>query len=143
MTRSKITIQTTISCSKDIAWACWNLPQHIVHWNFASDDWHCPHATNDLKVGGKYCARMEAKDKSFGFDFEATYTEIETGKKLVYVIGDGRTVVTTFEAKEGDVTITTTFEAEDIFPEEMQRDGWQAILDNFKKYVVSLENHTI
>ncbi|OJU55631.1 MAG: hypothetical protein BGN96_12145 [Bacteroidales bacterium 45-6] len=137
MTRSKITVQTSVGCDLHKVWKCWTQPEHIVRWNFASDDWHCPYAENDLQPGGKYLARMEAKDKSFGFDFQAVYTEIDPGKKLAYVIEDGRRVETTFQDEGESVVITTVFEAEDSFPEEMQHNGWQAILENFKKYVVS------
>ncbi|MBP1616239.1 MAG: activator of ATPase [Bacteroidetes bacterium] len=138
MTRPRITIQTSVACDPDKIWEYWTQPEHIVHWNFASDDWHCPYAENNLKIGGKYLSRMEAKDKSFGFNFEAVYTDIDPGKKLVYVIEDGRTVVTTFEAGADNTFIKTVFEAENTFPEEMQHDGWLAILNNFKKYALSI-----
>lgn len=138
MSRSKIRIQTAVAGQPQKVWEYWTHPEHIIQWNFASDDWHCPSVQNDLKVGGKYLARMEAKDKSYEFDFLGIYTEIDLGKKLVYVIDDGRTVETSFQAEGDAVVITTIFEAEDIFPEETQRNGWQAILDNFRKYVESI-----
>ena len=131
---AKIKIEAMIAATPDKVWEYWTKPEHIVNWNFASDDWHCPKATNDLKVGGKYIARMEAKDGSFGFDFESTYDEVIEHQKIVYTMGDGRVATTLFE-KTGDKTkVTTLFDAEKENPEEMQRAGWQSILDNFKKY---------
>ncbi len=130
----KITIETTVSADRKKVWEAYTDPKHIVNWNFASEDWCCPSAENDLRVGGKYKARMEAKDKSFGFDFEAVYTEIIGGEKLVYRIEDGREVTVFFEDGEGKIKVTIVFEAEGQNSEEMQRAGWQAILDNFKAY---------
>jgi len=131
---SSITISTVIKEERSTIWKLWNEPDHITKWNFASDGWHCPSAENDLRVGGKLKSRMEAKDGSFGFDFEGTYDEIIENEKITYTIADGRQITTTFE-NLGDATkITTTFEAESENPIEMQRDGWQAILDNFKNY---------
>jgi uncharacterized protein YndB with AHSA1/START domain len=137
MSTSTITIDSTITATPEKAWNYWTEPDHITKWNFASDDWFCPSAENDLVVGGKYKARMEAKDGSFGFDFEAVYDEIIEYEKIVYTIADGRKVTTTFEKLNGITKVTTTFEAESENPIEMQRDGWQAILNNFKKYVES------
>jgi uncharacterized protein YndB with AHSA1/START domain len=137
MNTSKITIDTTISATPEKVWNCWTQPNHITHWNFASDDWSCPSAENDLTVGGKYKARMEAKDGSFGFDFEAVYDKVEHLKTLSYTMGDGRAATTTFEETNGSTKVTTTFDAETENSIEMQRDGWQAILNNFKKYVES------
>lgn len=135
MNNTKITVSTTISGTPNKVWEYWTLPKHIVHWNFASDDWHCPRAENDLRVGGKMNSRMEAKDGSMGFDFEAVYDEVIDLKKIAYTMDDGRQAITVFEA-EGDKTkITTTFDAENTYPVEMQKEGWQAILDNFRKYV--------
>lgn len=106
-----------------------------MQWNNASDDWHTPHAENDLRVGGKFLSRMEAKDGSFGFDFGGIYSEVKPFEKIKYGLEDGREVETTF-AKNGENTeITTTFDAENENPIEMQQNGWQAILNNFKKYV--------
>jgi len=137
MNTSKITIEATIAASPEKVWEYWTSPEHITQWNFAADDWCCPNAENDLTVGGKYKARMEAKDGSFGFDFEAIYDEIVDQKKIVYTIADGRKVSTIFESLNNGTKITTTFEAEAENSIEMQRDGWQAILNNFKKYVES------
>ena len=131
----KIKIENTINASKSNVWKAYTEPKHIVNWNFASDDWCCPNAETDLKVGGKYLARMEAKDGSFGFDFEAVFDEIQPEEKLVYTIADGRKVSTTFQGDNDKTHIVTEFEAENHNPVEMQRDGWQAILNHFKDYV--------
>lgn len=132
---SKISVATTVSANPEKVWQYWNTPVHITKWNFASDDWQCPSAQIDLRPGGKMVSRMEAKDGSFGFDFEAIYDEVVANKKVSYTMGDGRHAVTVFENQNGQTRITTTFDAEKTHPEEMQRGGWQAILDNFKKYV--------
>ncbi len=137
MNKTKITIDATVSANTKKVWDYWNRPEHITKWNFAADDWHCPNAENDLRVGGKLKSRMEAKDGSFGFDFEATYDEIVDQKKIAYTIADGRKVTVHFEDRDGSTVITTIFDAENENPVEMQRTGWQAILDNFKKYVES------
>lgn len=107
-------------------------------WNFASDDWHCPRVSNDLRVGGTYSARMEARDGSFGFDFITVYDEIIPYQKITYTMEDGRQATTTFIEKEYDTEVTTTFDAENINSPEMQQGGWQAILDNFKKYTENM-----
>lgn len=135
----KIKIQTTIGAPLDKVWKAWTTPEHITKWNFASEDWHCPRVENDMQVGGKYKARMEAKDGSFGFDFEATYDEIVDRKKIVYTIADGRKVDTQFREISGQTSISTEFDPENQNPMEMQQQGWQAILDNFKKYVENLD----
>ncbi|HEX8331338.1 MAG TPA: SRPBCC family protein [Segetibacter sp.] len=132
---NKITIEANVNAGTGKVWEYWTAPEHITKWNFASDDWQCPKAENDLVVGGKYIARMEAKDGSFGFDFEGTYDEIVDQKRISYTIADGRKVVTDFADLDGSTLVTTTFEAEGSHSVEMQRAGWQAILDNFKKYV--------
>jgi uncharacterized protein YndB with AHSA1/START domain len=130
----KITIETTISASPQKVWSYWTKPEHITKWNFATNDWQCPKASNDLKVGGKYSARMEAKDGSFGFDFEAIYDEVIEAKKITYTMGDGRKATTLFEDLSDKTKVTTVFDAENTNSEEMQKNGWQAILENFKKY---------
>ena len=137
MNVTKITIESIISASTKNVWDCYTLPEHITKWNFASDDWHCPKAENDLRVGGKLKSRMEAKDGSFGFDFEAIYDEVINHKKISYNLTDGRQVITVFENQNGKTKVTTTFDAETQNSVELQRSGWQAILDNFKKYVES------
>ena len=135
---TKIAVTATIDADAKIVWDYYTKPEHITKWNFASSDWHCPKAENDMKVGGKYWARMEAKDGSFGFDFEATYNEISVGKGFIYTMPDNRKVSVDFE-KVGDTTnISVVFDAETEHPIEMQKDGWQAILDNFKKYAESI-----
>lgn len=133
-----IKVENNIKAPMAKAWAAYSQPEHIVNWNFASDDWCCPKAETDFRPGGKYKARMEAKDGSFGFDFEAVYNEIIPQSKIVYTIADGRKVINTFEEKNGETKVITEFEAESQNPEEMQRDGWQAILNNFKDYVENL-----
>lgn len=135
---TKISIVATVNADSKKAWEFWTMPKHIVNWNFASDDWHCPKSENDLRVGGKIKSRMEAKDGSFGFDFEGIYDEIVDQKKIAYTMEDGRQAITTFENVDGKTKITTVFDAENSNPIEMQRDGWQAILNNYKKYVESI-----
>ena len=135
MDATKVTIETTVSANTKKVWDYWNKPEHITKWNFAADDWHCPKAENDLRVGGRLKSRMEAKDGSFGFDFEAIYDEVIDQNKITYTMLDGRQATTDFENLNGKTKITTIFDAENENPVEMQRSGWQSILDNFKKYV--------
>lgn len=130
----KIKIEATISAPTQKVWTYWTIPEHITKWNFAIPEWQCPRAENDLKVGGKYSARMEAKDGSFGFDFVATYDEIIDQKKISYTMEDGRRAVTEFQSIGDKTKVTTTFDAEQTNPVEMQQQGWQAILNNFKTY---------
>ena len=134
MENSKIKVEALISALPQKVWTYYTQPEHITKWNFASDDWHCPRATNDLRPGGKYSARMEAKDGSFGFDFVATYDDVVTEKKVSYTMEDGRNATTEFQGLGDKTKVTTTFDAEKQNPTEMQRDGWQAILNNFKSY---------
>jgi uncharacterized protein YndB with AHSA1/START domain len=134
MEQKKITIQAAISADRSKVWDYWTKPEHITKWNFATEDWQCPRAENDLRPGGKYNARMEAKDGSFGFDFEAVYDEVIDQEKITYTMGDGRQATTNFEDLGGQTKVTTTFDAEGEHDAEMQRAGWQAILDNFKRY---------
>ncbi|MCB0571745.1 MAG: SRPBCC family protein [Phaeodactylibacter sp.] len=131
---TKITIQATVKADKQKVWDYYTNPGHIVNWNFASEDWHCPSATNDLQAGGKYQARMEARDGSWGFDFEAVYTAVTAGQSYTYVMPDGRVVDVQLSAAGDGTEVTITFDAEDQNPIQMQRDGWQSILNNFKKY---------
>lgn len=133
-TTTRITVETVVNAPVATAWKCWNEPAHITQWNHASDDWHSPRATVDLKEGGKFTARMEAKDGSVGFDFGGTYTKVVPHKAIEYVMGDGRAVSVTFEDQKGKTRIVETFDAESQNSVEMQRGGWQAILDNYKKY---------
>jgi len=131
----KIRIQTIIPADKKKVWHYYTEPKHIVHWNFASDDWSCPGAENDMRVGGKLKARMEAKDKSFGFDFEAIYNEIVEEEQFTYTLTDGREVTVFFEFLDDKTMVTVIFDAESENSVELQRNGWQAILNNFKRYV--------
>jgi uncharacterized protein YndB with AHSA1/START domain len=137
MSNTKITIEAEVFADTKKVWDCYTLPEHITKWNFASEDWHCPKAENDLRVGGKFKSRMEAKDGSFGFDFEGIYDEVIDLKKIAYTMLDDRQAITTFENLDGKTKVTTTFDAESQNSVDMQRMGWQAILNNFKKYVES------
>jgi uncharacterized protein YndB with AHSA1/START domain len=132
MTKS-ITVETTVNKDIDTVWEFWTKPEHVVKWNNASLDWECPKATNDLSVGGKFSYTMAAKDGSVSFDFSCTYTEVVENKSIKYTMDDGRKVSVSFDKVEGGVHITETFEPENENPEEMQREGWQAILNNFKQ----------
>ena len=134
MSATKITIEATVGADVKKVWGFWNGPEHITKWNTAHESWHCPSAKNDLRVGGKLQSRMEAKDGSFGFDFEGTYDEVVDQKRIAYTIADGRKVETDFSDVGGKTKIVTVFEAESQNPVEMQKGGWQAILDSFKKY---------
>lgn len=129
----KITVEATIAADRKKVWDYYTKPEHITKWNFASDDWQCPRAENDMRVGGKYNARMEAKDGSFGFDFEAIYDEVIENEKFTYSFG-GRQSTVTFDDLGDKTKVIVVFDAEDQHPEEFQKQGWQAILDNFKKY---------
>lgn len=133
----KITIEAAINADLKRVWNAWSNGEDMVHWNFASDDWCCPHASSDLRVGGKFTSRMEAKDGSFGFDFEGVFTRVDVEKALHYTMPDGRTVEVDFIQEENGVRVIERFDAETENPVEMQRAGWQAILNNFKKYVES------
>jgi uncharacterized protein YndB with AHSA1/START domain len=129
-----ITVQNTVNAPVEKVWTCWTAPEHITKWNNASDDWHTPRAENDATTGGKFNIRMEAKDGSMGFDFGGIYDNVKKNEIIEYTIGDGRKVKVLFENKGNQTYITETFEAESQNPVEMQKGGWQAILDNFKKY---------
>ncbi len=118
----------------ETVWKCWTEPEHIKKWNNASEDWHTTVAENDLRVGGKFLSRMEAKDGSFGFDFGGIYDEVKVYEVIAYTMADGRKVKITFVCREKKTEITESFEAESTNSIDMQQGGWQAILDNFKKY---------
>ena len=133
---NKILVSATVSAPQEKVWDCYTNPEHIVHWNFADPSWHCPQAENDLKLGGIYKARMEARDGSFGFDFEAVYTKIVAGSALTYEFG-GREADIKLEKEAENTRISIQFDPEEENPIEMQRAGWQAILNNFKRYVES------
>lgn len=132
-----ITVFTTVNAPVGKVWEYWTKPEHIVNWNHASDDWHTPKAENDLREGGKFRWRMEAKDGSMGFDFEGTFDEIEPRKRIHYTLADGRKVTVAFNENGNSTTVTEVFEAEKANAVKLQQDGWQAILNNFKAYVES------
>ncbi len=132
-----ITVENTIQAPIEKVWNFWTKPGHITQWNNASDDWHTPHAENDLRVGGSFVSRMEAKDGSMGFDFGGVYDEVMNNEYIEYTIGDGRKVKVIFTTSGDTTKVVESFEAESTHPIEMQRAGWQAILDNFKKYAES------
>ena len=131
----KFAIQTTVKSSIEKVWAAWTTPADINQWNAASDDWHNPRSTNDLRVGGKFSYRMQAKDGSMGFYFEGTYTKIVHEELIEYVLEDGRCVSVAFESASKGITVVEKFDAEDSNSAEMQRQGWQSILDRFGSYV--------
>ena len=133
-----ITIETTVNVPVAKAWAVMTEPSHVVKWNAASPDWHTPKAENDLRKGGTFSYRMEAKDGSFGFDFGGTYDQVTLHSSYAYTMDDGRTVVVMFIPQGESTKIIETFVAESQNPPELQRGGWQAILDNFKKYAESI-----
>lgn len=133
MTAEKIIINAFISADKKKVWDYYTKPEHITKWNFADPSWHCPTATNDLTVGGRYIARMEAKDGSFGFDFDAVYTAIQLENSFTYEFG-GRYATVEFNEQNDGTAVVITFDPETINPIELQRNGWQAILNNFKSY---------
>ncbi len=133
--KQKITIKATIAAPISKVWEYWTKPEHVTKWNFASDDWHSPRGENDLRPGGAFSYRMESKDGQHGFDFGGVYDTVELQKRIVFTMGDTRKVEIFFDEKDGKVIVTETFEAESQNSLEMQRNGWQSILDNFKKYV--------
>lgn len=136
-TNPLITVPITVHAPVEKVWKCWTTPEDIMKWNSASDDWHTPSATIDLKEGGTFTSRMEAKDGSAGFDFAGTFTKVAPHKIIEYTTSDGRTVSVTFESKADTTHVTETFMAETENSLEMQKQGWQSILDNFKKYAES------
>ena len=130
----EIMVKTTVNEPVEKVWKCWTEPTYITKWNSASEDWHTPFAENDLRVGGSFISRMEAKDGSLGFDFSGTYDEVKLYEVISYVTADGRKVKITFIGQENETNIIETFEAENTNSIELQQKGWQAILDNFKKF---------
>jgi uncharacterized protein YndB with AHSA1/START domain len=131
---TRLTVESTINAPVEKVWKFWSAPEHITKWCSPSEDWHAPRAENDLKKGGAFSTRMEAKDGSFGFDFGGVYDEVITNELIEYTMGDGRKVEIKFAGKGNETTVTETFDAENTHSIEMQQGGWQAILDNFKKY---------
>lgn len=136
-TKQAITVKATIQQPAAKVWELWSAPEHITQWCAASEDWHAPNATNDLKVGGAFSTTMAAKDGSFSFDFGGIYDVVVPHQQMVYTMGDGRKVKISFTEANGQTEVVETFDPEDTNAEEMQRAGWQAILDNFKRYAES------
>lgn len=134
MEKQKVTVESLVNVPVQKAWELWTQPEHIKKWNAASDDWHSPRAENDVRDGGKFNCRMEAKDGSFGFDFEGVYDKVKTNESMEYTMSDDRKVKVVFEPQGNATKIIETFETESENSVEMQREGWQSILDNFKKY---------
>lgn len=132
-----ITVQTTVNLPVEKVWKLWTLPEHITQWNSGSEDWHTPYAENDLRVGGKALSRMQAKDGSASFDFIATYDEVRTHAFIAYTMEDGRKAKITFTSSGNTTSIVETFDAETENSVELQKAGWQMIMDNFKKYAES------
>jgi uncharacterized protein YndB with AHSA1/START domain len=130
-----ITVQAKIDAPIQTVWKCWTTPENIIKWNHASDDWHTTQAEVDLREGGKFNSRMEAKDGSFGFDFYGVYEKIVVNRLIECLLGDGRTMRVEFLALDDKTEVIETFEAETMNTIDLQRFGWQAILDNFKKYI--------
>lgn len=131
---TKITVESQVKAPIDQVWQIYNNPQDIEQWNTASPDWHTVNSVNDLRVGGQFSNRMEAKDGSMGFDFAGTYTEVIPHEKIAYAFGD-RTAEITFEQKNDAVLVKISFDPETVYPIEQQQAGWQAILNNFAQYV--------
>lgn len=129
-----ITVQVHVNAPIEKVWKYWNEPQHITKWCAASDDWHAPYAENDLRKDGKFKTTMAAKDGSVSFDFEGVYTEVDPGKRIDYSMSDGRKVSLIFSGSGNSTHISETFDPENTHSLEQQREGWQAILDNFKAY---------
>jgi len=132
--RTVLIVENTINAPVEKVWELWSKPEHIIKWCSPSDDWHTSRAENDLRTGGKFMSRMEAKDGSMGFDFGGVYDEVRKNEYIEYTIGDGRKVKINFTPLGNSTKVVERFEAEDINPIEMQQGGWQAIMDSFKKY---------
>ena len=133
--KTYVTVEVTVNAPVEKVWQYWTSPEHIIKWNNASDDWHTPYSENDLRVGGKFLSRMEAKDGSSAFDFTGTYDDVLINELIAYKIADGRQVKIIFTPSGKGCKVSETFETESIHSEELQRNGWQAILNNFKEYV--------
>jgi uncharacterized protein YndB with AHSA1/START domain len=133
-----ITVQSKINAPIETVWECWANPEHITKWNYASDDWYTPYAENDLRTGGRFKSTMASKDGAMSFDFEGEYTLVEQNEAIEYVMADGRKVEISFATSSSGVDVIENFDPENKNSEEMQQQGWQAILNNFKKYVESL-----
>jgi uncharacterized protein YndB with AHSA1/START domain len=136
-TMDSITIQTDIAAQPEKVWKLYTSPQHVMKWNFASDDWHCPAAENDLRPGGQLCYEMAARDGSSSFLFLGNFTLVDKNKRLIYILDDGRKVDVIFENTGESTRVFVTFDPHPSQPAEVQQAGWMAILENFRKYVVS------
>jgi uncharacterized protein YndB with AHSA1/START domain len=136
--KQAITVEIVVNAPLAKVWESWTLPQHITKWNQASDDWHTPYAENDARTGGKFKSTMAAKDGSMSFDFEGIYSLVATHERIEYAMADGRTVKVTFVANGNETKVIETFDPENENSLELQRGGWQAILDSFKKYTEGL-----
>jgi len=135
--KEAITVQTVVKAPVQKVWACWTDPKHITQWCSASDDWHAPSAENDARTNGKFKTRMEAKDGSMGFDFEGVYSNVIENKRIEYDMADGRQVKIEFTPHGNETRVMESFDPESQNSEDMQRQGWQAILNNFKNYTES------
>jgi uncharacterized protein YndB with AHSA1/START domain len=135
-----ITVTTTIEANIEKVWDAWSNPTHITLWYHASDDWHVPFAENDLRIDGKFKTTMAAKDGSFSFDLEGVYTKVELHKFISYILPDGRKVEITFKTENDSVEIIESFDPESQNSHELQQQGWQMILNNFKKHVESIKS---
>lgn len=129
-----ITVKTTVNAPVEKVWDCWSQPEHITKWCQASEDWHAPYAENDLRTDGEFKTTMAAKDGSVSFDFGGVYTDVKTHELIRYTMSDGRKVEVIFSGKGDKTEVVETFDPESINDKEMQKSGWQAILDNFKSY---------
>lgn len=134
----QINVKANINAPVEKVWKAWNTPADIMVWNTADASWHCPSSRNDLRVGGTFSNRMEAKDGSFGFDFEGVYDRVDLHQEIAYTMADGRQVTVVFTDQDGNTEVETKFDAENENDPELQRQGWQAILNNFVKYVESI-----
>lgn len=131
---TRITVSASIKRPVAHVWNMWTDPAHIIQWNAASDDWHCPKASSELKAGGRFSSTMAARDGSFSFDFEGVYDDVQPHKRIAYTMNDGRTCEILFSPENGGTRVVESFDAEMQNPLELQRSGWQAILDRFKAY---------
>jgi uncharacterized protein YndB with AHSA1/START domain len=132
--KTVLTVESVINAPVEKVWKVWSSPEDIIKWNSASEDWHTPTAKNDLRVGGSFSSRMEARDGSMGFDFHGVYDAVKTNEYIEYTMGDGRKVKVIFSSDGNTTKVTEHFEAENTHSLEMQQGGWQAIMDNFKTY---------
>lgn len=135
-----ITVTATVNAPLHQTWECWTMPEHIVHWNNASDDWHTPRAENNLVKGGRFLSRMESRDGSMGFDFGGTYDEVIEQRLIAYTMDDGRKVEVSFIGDGDSTVVEERFDPENIHSHELQQQGWQAILDNFKRYTEGVKD---